>query len=71
MSLTRSHIHGEKPPPSGYQPHPSDLDSLEDEHELHFTYFAKIVTEFEDYSFPPTLNRSAIATLLVDSTRAG
>ena len=71
MSLTRDHILGEKPPPSGYQPHPSDVDSLEDAQELHLTGFAKIATGFEDYIFPPTLNRSAIATLLVDSTPGG
>ena len=48
MSLTRGHILGEKPPPSGYQPHPSDADSLEDAQELHLTDFAKIATGFED-----------------------
>ena len=71
ISLTRGHILGEKPPPNGYQPHPSDVDSLEDAQELHLTDFAKIATGFEDYIFPPTLNRSAIATLLVDSTPGG
>ena len=30
-----------------------------------------IATGFEDYIFPPTLNRSAIATLLVDPTPGG
>ena len=69
--LTRGHILGEKPPPSGYQPHPSDVTSLEDAQELHLTDFAKIATAFEDYIFPFTLNRSAIATLLVDSTPGG
>ena len=71
MSLTRGHILEEKPPLSGYQPHPSDVDSLEDAQELHLTDFATIATGFEDYIFPPTLNRSAIATLLVDSTPGG
>ena len=71
MSLTRGHILGEKPPSSEYQPHPSDVGSLEDAQELHLTDFAKIATGFEDYIFPPTLNRSAIATLLVDSTPGG
>ena len=71
MSLTRGHILGERPLPSGYQPHPSDADSLEDAQELHLTDFAKIATGFEDYIFPPTLNRNAIATLLVDSTPGG
>ena len=71
VSLTRGHILGEKPPPSGYKPHPSDVTSLEDAQELHLTDFAKIATGFEDYIFPPTLNRSAIATLLVDSTTGG
>ena len=71
MSLTRGHIPGEKPPQNGYQPHPSDVNSLEDAQELHLTDFTKIATGFEDYIFPPTLNRSAIATLLVDSTPGG
>ena len=71
MSLTRGHLLGEKPPPSGYQPHPSDVGSLEDAQELHLTDFAKIATGFEDYIFPTTLNRSDIATLLVDSTPGG
>ena len=70
VSLTRGHMLGEKPPPSGYQP-PSDMTSLEDAQELHLTDFAKIATGFEDCIFPPTLNRSAIATLLVDSTPGG
>ena len=68
VSLARGHILGEKPTPSGYQPHPSDVASLEDAQELRLTDFAKIATGFEDYIFPPTLNRSAIATLFVDST---
>ena len=71
VSLTRGHIVGEKPPPSGYQPHPSDVTSLEDSQQLRLTDFAKFATGFEDYIFPPTLNRSAIATLLVDSTPGG
>ena len=71
VSLIQGHIHGEKPAPSGYQPHPSDVTSLEDAQEFHLTDFAKIATGFEDYIFPPTLNRSAIATLLVDSTPGG
>ena len=71
MSLTRGHILGEKPPPSGYQPHPSDVDSIEDTQELHLTDSGKIATGFEDYTFPPTLNWSAIATLLVYSTPGG
>ena len=44
------------------------MTSHEDAQELRLTDFAKIATGFEDYIFPPTLNRSAIATLLVDST---
>ena len=68
VSPTRGYILGEKPPPTGYQPHPSDVDLLEDAQELHLTDFAKIATEFEAYVFPPTLNRSAIASLFVDST---
>ena len=71
LPLTRGHILGEKPPSSGYLPHPSDMSSLEDAQELHFTDFVKIATEFEAYIFPPTLNRSAIASLLVDSTPGG
>ena len=71
LSLTRSHILGEKPPPSSYQPHSSDVDSLEEAQELHLADFAKIATGLEDYIFPPTLNRSAIANLLVDSTPGG
>ena len=71
LSLTRGHILGEKPPSSGYQPHPSDVSSLEDAQELHLADFAKIATGFEGYIFPPTLNRSAIATLLIDSTSGG
>ena len=71
LSLTRGHILGEKPLPSGYQPHPSDESPLEDVKELHLADFAKIATGVEDYVFPPTLNRSAIVTLLVDSTPGG
>ena len=61
----------EKPPPSGYQPLPSDSISIEDAQELHLTDFAKIATGFEDYTSPPTLNWNAIATLLADSTPGG
>ena len=71
VSLTRGHILREKPPPSRYQPRRSDVTSLEDAQELHLTDFAKIATGFEDYIFPPTLNRSALVTLLVDSTSGG
>ena len=71
MSLTRGHTLGEKPPSSGYRPHPPDVDSLEDAQKLHLADFAKIASGFEDYMFPLTLNRSAIATLLVDSTPGG
>ena len=70
-SLTRGHILGERPPSSGYQDRPSDVSSLEDAQELHLTDFAKIATGFEGHIFPPTLNRSAITTLLVDSTPGG
>ena len=70
MSLTRGHILGEKPPPSGYQPRPSDVGSLEDAQEPHLKDFAKIATGCEDYIFSPTLSRSAIAALLIDSTQA-
>ena len=45
--------------------------SLEDAQELHVADFTKIATGFEGYIFPPTLNRGAIATLLVDSTPGG
>ena len=48
LSLTRGHILGEKPPSSGYQPHPFDVSLFED---------AKIATGLEGYIFPPTLNR--------------
>ena len=65
LSLTQGHILGENPPSSGYQPHPSNVRSLEDAQELHLTDFVKIATGLEGYIFPPTLNRSAIATLLV------
>ena len=44
---------------------------LEDAQELHLTDSAKIATGFKDYIFPPTLNWSAIVTLLVDSTPGG
>ena len=71
LSLTRGHILGEKPPPNGYQSHPFDERSLEDAQELPLANFAKITTGLEGYGFPPTLNRSAIATLLVDSTPGG
>ena len=71
MLLTRGHILGEKPPSSGYQPRSSDVNSLEDAQELHLTDSAKIATRFEDYIFPPTLDRGAIAALLVDSTPGG
>ena len=71
VSLARGHILGEKLPPSGYQRHPTDMTSLEDAQDVRLTDFARIATGFEDYTFPPTLNRSAIATLLVDSTPGG
>ena len=71
VSSTRGHILGERPSPSAYQPYPSDVSSLEDAQELHLTDFAKIATGFADYTFPPTLNRSAITTLFVDSTPGG
>ena len=41
LSLTRGHTLGEKPPPSGYQSHPSDKGSLED---AHLVGFVKIAT---------------------------
>ena len=71
VSLIRGHILGEKPPPSGYQPYPSEVISFEYVQEFHLTDFAKIASGFEDYIFPPTLSQSAIATLLVDSTPGG
>ena len=71
LSLTRGHLLGEKPPSSGYQPHPSDVGLLDDAQELYLVDFAKIATRLEGYIFPPTLSRSAIATLLVDSTPGG
>ena len=71
LSLTRGHILGEKPTPSGYQPHPSGEGSPKDTQELHLVDFAKILTGLEGYVFPPTLNWSTIATLLVDSTPGG
>ena len=71
LSLTRAHILGENPPPGGYQPHPSDESSLEDAQEPYLADFAKMARGLEDYVFPPTLNRSTIATLLVNSTPAG
>ena len=71
LSLTRGHILGEKPPSRRYLPHPSEVSPLKDAEELHLTDFAKIATGFEGYIFPPTLNRSAIANLLVDSTPGG
>ena len=63
LSLTRGHIPGEKPPSSGYQPHPFDVSSLEDAQELHLADFAKISTGLEGYIFPPTLHLSVISTL--------
>ena len=71
LSLTRGHILGGKPQPNGYQSHLSDVRSLEDAQELHLANFAKITTGLGGYGFPPTLNRSAIGTLLVDSTPGG
>ena len=71
LPLTRGHILREKPPSSGYQPHPSDVSSLQDAQELQLTDFTNIATGFEGYIFPPTLNRSAIATLLIDCTPGG
>ena len=71
LLLTRGHILGEKLPSRGYQPHPSDGSSLEDAQEIQLADFAKIATGFEGYIFPPTLNRSVIATLPVDSTSGG
>ena len=61
----------EKPSSSGYQPHPSDVCSLEGAQGLHLADFAKIATGFEGYIFLPTLNRSTIATLLVDFIPGG
>ena len=71
MSLTRGHILGETPPSSGHQPRLSYVSSLEDAQELYLADFAKIATGLEGYIFPHTLNRSAISTLLVDSTPGG
>ena len=71
LSLTRGRVLGEKLPPSGYPPHPSDELLLEDAQELHLADSAKVATALEGYVFPPTLNRSTIATLLVDSTPGG
>ena len=48
LSLTRGHILGEKPPSSGYQPHPFDVSSLEDAQELHLADFAKITTRHQN-----------------------
>ena len=53
-----------------YQPHPSHESSLEDVQELHLADFTRITTGLEGCVFPLTLNRSAIATVLVDSTPA-
>ena len=71
FSLNRCHILVENSPPSGYQPHPSDKGLLEDAQELPLADFAKIATGLENDVFPPTLNWSAIATILVDSTPGG
>ena len=51
----------------GYTLHPSDEGSLQDAQELHITDFAKIATGIDNYKIPPTLCRSAMATILVDS----
>ena len=71
LALTRDHALLEKPPLSRCQPHPFDESSLENAKEIHLTGFAKIATGLEGYVLPPTLNRSAIAALLVDSTPGG
>ena len=63
LLLTRGHILGEKPPPNGYQSHPSNESSLEDAPEFYFVSFTKITTGLEGYVSPPTFSRSAIATL--------
>ena len=66
LSLTRGHILGEKPPPSGCQPHPSEKCSLEDTQELHLADFAKIATVLEGYVFPPPLNPSGPSRVFTD-----
>ena len=71
LSLTRGHIFGETPPPSGHEPHPSDEGLLEGAQELHLLGFAKITTGFEGYIFALALERSVITTILVDSTPGG
>ena len=71
LSLTCGHILGAKPSPSGYTPHSSDEGSLEEAQELHLADFAKVATGMDDYVFPPTLSKNAIATILVDSVPAG
>ena len=47
------------------------MSSLEDAQELYLADFAKIATGFEGYIFLSIFSRSAIATLLVDSTPDG
>ena len=66
LPLTRRHIIRDKASLSGYYPHPSAVSSLEDAQELHLAKFAKIATGLEGYISPPILNRSVIATFLVD-----
>ena len=45
----------EEPSLNGYQPHPSDVSSLEDARELPLADFAKIATGLEGYIFQLTL----------------
>ena len=68
LSLTRGHILGKN-----Y--HRADINLIRPMNihsriprNVHLADFIKIATGLEGYVFPPTLNRSAIATLLVDST---
>ena len=68
---TRIHVLGEKPPSNGCRPYLSDKNLLENAQELRLADFAEIATSLNDYLFPPPLSRSAIPTILVDSTPAG
>ena len=69
--LIQSHILEENHYRSIYKTHPCDKASLEDAKSLDGADLAKLTTGIEGYSYQSTLNQSANATILVNTTPQG
>ena len=71
FSLTRGQILGEKPTSSGYQPHSSDVSSLEDAQDLHLADFAKIARVVKGTPSHPHSTGAPLPPSLSAPPRAG